>query len=112
MKKKSILALCLIVFVSLSGAAAYRLFSEKAVTENAIKPAAMSVSKQAKPASKLKALYDTYKHVEKVELRDGTVLFGVMHETDDRIGFITPDGTLQLSRDDIIRVEYLNPDTI
>lgn len=69
-------------------------------------------AQSVKKTSKLRALYDRYRHVERVQLRDGTVLFGVMHESEGSADLLTPDGKLSIPRDEIVRVEYMNPDRI
>ncbi|HEY1407166.1 MAG TPA: hypothetical protein VF857_11200 [Spirochaetota bacterium] len=68
-----------------------------------------NASQSAKSDSPLKKLHNTYRHVEKVYLKDGTVLTGVVHERNGGVDLITPEGTLDISRDDIGSIEYLNP---
>jgi hypothetical protein len=69
-------------------------------------------TQKEKPVSQLKKLYNTYKHVEKVHLKDGTILSGVVHERANGVDLITPEGTLNLSKDDIQSVEYLSPEKL
>jgi hypothetical protein len=111
-----------------SVAAAYRFFEHKSIGTNppvieqtkkeqaAVpeSPAAVkenSVTREQK-ASPLRSLYNTHKHVEKIFLKDGTVLSGVVNEKDGTVYLITPDGTLNVSRDDIERIEYISPDSL
>lgn len=82
---------------------------ELALTSTAIVTADL---KGTKPKSKLRILYDKHKHVEKVFLRDGMILYGVIFEKGNRIDFITPEGNLKLLKDDIVRVVYLKPENL
>ena len=94
--------------------------SVESVQQNSIAPSAgtpsntpESAKKQnVKPESKLKQLYTTYRHVEKVYLKDGSIVLGVILEKGNTVQVITPEGTLNILKDDIQSVEYLTPDKL
>ena len=116
MKKRSKITAALLIllfFAAMGGLIAKRAeLCAPRVPAAALHSASPAQSPPAKKTSKLRALYDRYRHVERVELRDGTVLFGVMHESEGSADLLTPDGKLRIPREEIVRVEYMNPDRI
>lgn len=73
---------------------------------------ASATEKKNKPRSPYRILYDTYNHVEQVFLCDGMIIKGVMFEKENTIKLITPDGILNLLKSDVIKVNYLNSETL
>jgi hypothetical protein len=108
------MAIALFLLFVCCGAVLYIIRTEKPVpaAEQVPAPAPAVRSAASRPSSKIRILFDTYRHIEKVHLRDGTILLGVLHETEAIMELITPEGKLNLSRDDIVRVEYMNPDKL
>lgn len=65
-----------------------------------------------KSGSPLKRQYEKYKHMEKVTLKDGTVLIGTLLQKGDIVELVTPSGTLTVTKDDIQGIIYLKPEEL
>jgi hypothetical protein len=65
-----------------------------------------------KSVSPLKRQYEKYKHMEKVTLKDGTVLIGTLLQKGDIVELVTPNGILTVTKDDIQGIIYLKPEEL
>lgn len=67
----------------------------------------IDISYEQKVLTEMEKLRQKYKHIEIVYLNDGTVLEGVLMDTDSTsIKLITPEGVLTVDKTDINKVEY------
>jgi hypothetical protein len=82
-----------------------------AVVHETVVPAAVKEPQAKEELPPLKKLHLKYGHVEKVQLKDGTVLEGTIRSRASGIDLVTPEGVLNISPDDILSVEYISPDT-
>ena len=117
MKRKSELISAALILLFLSAAGGLVAMRAKLCAPEVPASAASPESDRAKGPLPMKAhdrksLYAQYRHIERVVLRDGTVLFGVMHESGSITELLTSYGSLRIPREDIVRVEYMSQDSI
>jgi len=124
---KAYLVLVIASFLIIGGVAAASVYTVKKVIDirqsAAVKiedtktdavnlPPPVAAVNNGNAVSPMRKLYNKYNHIEKVHLKDGSILEGVVNGSGPEIDIITPEGTLKVSRDDILSVEYPAPDSL